>query len=68
MNERAVDSDRPEDEPIIDLMLAHKPTGVKAAYNRAAYMGRRRQIAQAWADLLLEGMPSAEELLKVPLR
>jgi integrase len=66
MNEIAVDLDRPEDRPIIDLMLAHKPDGVEATYNRAAYMKRRREIAQAWADMLLKGFPPAEQLLSGP--
>ena len=51
---------------MIDLMLAHKPKDeVEAAYNRAQHMSRRREIAQEWADLLLEGMPSAVELVKM---
>lgn len=68
MNERAIANDRPADRPIIDLMLAHEPDGVEARYNRAAYMPRRRQIAQEWADLLMEGMPPAESLLDLPRR
>lgn len=63
MNERASELDRPADRAIIDLMLAHKPRGVEADYNRAAYMGRRRQIAQEWADMLLDGMRPASELV-----
>lgn len=66
MNERAVAMDRPEDRAIIDLMLAHKPDGVEAVYNRAAYMGRRRQLAQDWADLLMVGLPPAATLLEGP--
>lgn len=66
MNERAVELERPGDRPIIDLMLAHKPGGVEAIYNRAAYMPRRRQLAQEWADLLLEGFPPASSLLDGP--
>ena len=63
MNERAIELDRPGDRPIIDLMLAHKPEGVEAAYNRAAYMKRRRQLAQEWAELLLAGLPPSSSLL-----
>lgn len=63
MNELAVERDRPEDRAIIDLMLAHKPEGVEATYNRAAYMPRRRHLAQEWANLLLKGLRPAEELL-----
>lgn len=66
MNERAVAMDRPGDRAVIDLMLAHKPEGVEAVYNRAAYMPLRRQLAQAWADLLLDGFPPAESLLEGP--
>lgn len=62
MNERAIE-DRPGDRAVIDLMLAHIPKGVEAAYNRAAYMARRRQIAQEWADMLVDGLASPEALL-----
>lgn len=62
MNERAAQQDRPADRAIIDLMLAHQPEGVEAAYNRAAYMQRRRAIASEWADLLLQGVTAAEAL------
>ncbi len=33
-------------------MLAHMRDDVEAAYNRAAYMGRRRELACEWAQLL----------------
>jgi integrase len=55
MNERF-----PADRAIIDLMLAHKPTNVsgsEAAYNRAAHMERRRELADAWAALILGDHP-----------
>ncbi len=52
MNERAAKAGRPEDRAIIDLMLAHMRDDVEAAYNRAAYMGRRRELACEWAQLL----------------
>ena len=68
MNERAAVEDRERDRAIIDLMLAHVPEGVEAAYNRAAYMPRRRELAQAWADLLMDGLPPAVELLPAALR
>lgn len=64
MNERASVADRDGDRAIIDLMLAHTPQGVEARYNRSAYMPRRRKLAQEWADLLLDGMPSAISLLE----
>ena len=63
MNERGADIERPGEREIIDLMLGHKPEGVEAHYNRAAYMTRRRQIAQEWADLLCAGLEPVEALL-----
>lgn len=68
MNERAMELDRPGDRAVIDLMLAHQPTGVEAHYNRAGYMTRRRKIAQEWADLLLDGVKPPESLLLGPRR
>jgi site-specific recombinase XerD len=66
MNERALDAGQVGDRQIIDLMLAHVQTGTEPIYNRAAYMPRRRQIAQEWADLLCEGLASVESLLDLP--
>jgi integrase len=63
MNERAIAMDRAGDRAIIDLMLAHKPEGVEAIYNRAAYMPRRREIAEEWAELLLGPLPPSQSLL-----
>lgn len=52
------------DRAVIDQMLAHLPKDrIGAAYNRAAHMERRRELAQEWADLLLGGMRQAEELI-----
>jgi integrase len=69
MNERAERLGRAGDRAIIDLMLAHVPANkVEGAYNRAAYMDRRREIAQEWADLLLENAQPAERLLHFPRR
>lgn len=69
MNElAAVEEARIGDRAIIDLMLAHVPAGVEAAYNRAAYMPRRRQLAQEWADMLTQGLPHPEVLLGGPRR
>lgn len=59
MNERAAKAGRPEDRAIIDLMLAHMRDDVEAAYNRAAYMGRRRELACEWAELLTGPPPAA---------
>jgi integrase len=64
MNERF-----PADRQVIDLMLAHAPKdAVEAAYNRARHMERRRELAQLWADLLLEGARPIADLLALPRR
>ena len=63
MNERAAHAGRADDRAVIDLMLAHVQGGVEPVYNRAAYMPRRRAIAQEWADLLMEGMAHPRTLL-----
>lgn len=68
MNERAAHAGRTDDREIIDLMLAHVQAGVEPIYNRAAYMPRRREIAQAWADLLMEGLPPPTSLLPAALQ
>ena len=52
------------DRHVIDLMLAHAPQDkTEAAYNRALHMARRRELAQAWADLLLEGGADLDEVV-----
>lgn len=66
MNERAAQANREADRAVIDLMLAHEQSGVEPVYNRAAYMPRRRELAQEWGDLLMEGLPSAASLLRLP--
>ena len=52
------------DRLIIDLMLAHTPKSISASemrYNRAAYIPRRRELAQLWADMIMqEAIPTAE--------
>lgn len=64
MNERW-----PADRAVIDLMLAHAPKDkVEGAYNRAQHMERRREIAQSWADILLEGAAPLRDLLSGPRR
>ena len=64
MNARAVKFRLMGDPEIIELMLAHVPENrVKAAYDRAGHMERRRELAQEWADILMEGMTPANELL-----
>jgi integrase len=58
-----------DDRQVIDLMLAHAPKDkTEAAYNRAAHMGRRRELAQAWADMLLKDTPDAAMLVHGPRR
>lgn len=64
MNEIAKVEGRDHDHAVIDLMLAHQPKGVEARYNRAAYMARRREIAQRWSGMLMEGVPPAASLLE----
>ncbi|HYD12856.1 MAG TPA: integrase arm-type DNA-binding domain-containing protein [Allosphingosinicella sp.] len=69
MNELAEREGRASDRAIIDLMLAHIPTNkVEGAYNRAAYMERRREIAHEWSNILTEGLVPASELLFGPRR
>jgi integrase len=64
MNERF-----PADKSIIDLMLAHVPKDkVEGAYNRSLHLERRRELAQAWADLILDGARPASNLLGGPRR
>jgi hypothetical protein len=59
----------PTDHNVIELMLAHAPENkVAAAYNRAAYSKRRKELAQIWADLILENAKPAASLLEGPRR
>jgi len=65
MNARAVRLRRADDSAIIELMLAHVPDNkVKAAYDRAGHMERRREIGQEWADLLMKGLAPANDLIE----
>jgi len=67
MNEWAERHGKDGDRAIIDLMLAHVPQGkVEGAYNRAAYMPRRRELAQVWADMLCGGLPAPFTLVERP--
>lgn len=68
MNELGAIAGRDQDRLVIDLMLAHVQSGVEPIYNRAAYMPRRREIAQQWADLIMQGMPPASTLLPIAPR
>jgi len=64
MNERF-----PADHNIIELMLAHvQGNKVSAAYNRAAHLERRKELAQIWANLILKDAKPAASLLEVPQR
>jgi hypothetical protein len=59
------------DRLIIDLMLAHTPAGMSATelrYNRARYMDRRRELAQRWADMIMEGALPEAEIIDSPRR
>ena len=67
MNEWAERHGKPGDRAIIDLMLAHVPKGkVEGAYNRAAYMPRRRELAEYWSAMLCDGLPKPFVLVERP--
>lgn len=67
MNEWANRKGRKGDRQIIDLMLAHVPKEkVEGAYNRAAYMPRRRELARIWAAMLTENLPAPVALVERP--
>ena len=69
MNEWAERQGKDHDRRVIDLMLAHVPKEkVEGAYNRAAYMPRRRELAAAWADMLSEGLPDPQVLIDLPAK
>jgi integrase len=67
MNEWAEREGKDHDRQVIDLMLAHVPTGkVEGVYNRAAYMPRRRELATVWSDMLSDGLPDPTVLIERP--
>jgi len=69
MNEWAEREGKDHDRQVIDLMLAHVPTGkVEGVYNRAAYMPRRRELATVWANLLSDGLPNPAVLTQRPTK
>jgi len=69
MNEWAEREGKDHDRKVIDLMLAHVPKEkVEGAYNRAAYMPRRRELAQVWADKLSDGLPDPGSLVELPVK
>jgi integrase len=43
---------READPDVIEACLAHVKEGVRGVYNRAAYLSRRRELLQAWANQL----------------
>jgi hypothetical protein len=67
MNEWANREGKEGDRQAIDLMLAHAPLEkVEGAYNRAAYMSRRRELARIGAAMLTEALPSPTALVARP--
>lgn len=69
MNEWAERHGKDHDRAVIDLMLAHVPKEkVEGAYNRAAFMPRRREIAAIWAGLLTDGLPDPAILVERPAK
>lgn len=65
MNEWRRRNKTPDDREVINLMLAHVVEDkVEGAYNRAAHMDRRRELAQIWADMLLEDIQPAADVLE----
>ncbi|KPF91899.1 integrase [Novosphingobium sp. AAP83] len=59
------------DRLILDLMLAHTPSGISGnelRYHRAEYMERRRELATIWADLILEDAVELDVILQSPRR
>ena len=64
MNEWVNTRGREDDRAVIDLMLSHVPQNkIEGAYNRAAYMERRRESALIWANMLTPGLASPTALL-----
>jgi integrase len=69
MNEYLKAQGKGDDRAVVDLMLSHVPKDkVEGAYNRAAYMPRRREIAQEWADMLLADFADPEVFVGAPMR
>ena len=69
MNEWAEREGKASDRQIIDLMLAHIPKEkIEGAYNRAAYLARRGELAQSWADMLVVDLPAPTALLERPAK
>lgn len=65
MNEWIVEHGGPRDPLIIDLMLAHTPTGLSSSelrYMRAGFIDRRRKLAAIWAEMLLADACPVEQI------
>ena len=57
------------DRQIIDLMLGHVPEdSVEGAYNRAEHLGRRIELAQICADLIMMDQMLIKELIDLRRR
>ena len=69
MNEWAERNGKELDRQIIELMLAHVlPGKVEGAYNRAAYMPRRRERARGWGGKLCGRLPEPGVLIMRPVK
>jgi integrase len=53
----------PADREAIEAQLAHTIPGVRSRYVRQTFVERRRELAEEWAGLILDGAPTAEALL-----
>ena len=69
MNEWAERHGKEHHRKVIDVMLIHVlKEGGEGAYNRAAYMPRRRELSRIWAVLLGEGLPDPTVLIERPAK
>jgi integrase len=67
MNEWTIENGKEGDRMLIDLMLAHRPSGMSGsefAYNRARYSARRRVLAETWAAMITAGLEPPETVLQ----
>jgi integrase len=55
-------------EDALDLMLAHKRSGMKAVYNLARLMPERKRAFDAWAKLLTGPVAETDNVLSFPTR
>ena len=71
MNEWSERQGNAGDRHVIDLILAHVPEGIsgsEGAYNRAAYMARRRELLGTWAAMLRDPFRGPHKMLGGPSR